>query len=497
MKKASSSLPKVSTLAFALLFFIPSTTRAQTAQKFEPKQLQEDFQIARQSLEEGQSGLYRYTKKADLARIFDLAEKSLDHPMDFYEFYRVIMPTIAAIKSGHTTVATPAPIQEETEAQPWLPFDVKVLDSKAYIFRDYARGGSLAGKQILSINGVPTARVLSTMLAAVSKDGDIQTSRQREVSHYFGWDLITLLELRAPYEVVLQDSGSTQTAKVQVAGLKHEDMEKLSKTYYPQDQPRKDFADLKFLDDGQVAVMTYSLFGGYVDEGTAFMKSSFEAIRSKGSRALILDLRGNPGGEDLLGALLFSYLSEAPFKYSDDIFVNRWTGTFNFAKYTDPHRDLRVPDGVAELRVDGKAHITLASEPLLGIQQPSKPAFTGPLYILIDGGCFSTTSDFLAVADFHHRGTFIGEESGGGYYGSTSGDSARITLPNTKMGLFIPGMDGYDAVGHTHDPARGVIPDFPVKHTIGDLIAGVDKDFELALEMARQNMGSVKPVASF
>src|SRR5215469_5790020 len=66
MKKTSSSLPKVSTLAFALLFFIPSMTRAQTTQKFEPKQLQEDFQIARQSLEEGQSGLYRYTKKADL-----------------------------------------------------------------------------------------------------------------------------------------------------------------------------------------------------------------------------------------------------------------------------------------------------------------------------------------------------------------------------------------------------------------------------------------------
>jgi hypothetical protein len=128
----------VSTLAIALLLFVPSVTRAQTSKKFEPRELQEDFQIARQSLEEGQSGLYRYTKKADLDRIFDAAEKSLDHPMDFFEFYRVMMPTIAAIKGGHTTVAAPAAIQEETEGQPWLPFDVKVLDSKAYVFRDYA-----------------------------------------------------------------------------------------------------------------------------------------------------------------------------------------------------------------------------------------------------------------------------------------------------------------------------------------------------------------------
>ena len=487
MKRVPLDLPTASTLAIGLLLLFPCVTVAQTSKKFEPRQLQEDFQIARQSLEEGQSGLYRYTNKAELDRIFDQAERSLDHPMDFYEFYRVMMPTIAAIKGGHTTVATPTAIDEEVEDQPWLPFDVKVLDSKAYVFRDYAQGGSLAGKEILSINSVPAARILSTMLAAVSKDGDIQTSRQREISHYFGWDLITLLDLRAPYEVVIEDPGSTKTERVQLAGLKHEDMEKLSKTLYPQDQPRKDFAGLKFLDDGKIAVVTYSLFGGYVDEGKAFMKSSFEAIRSKGSRALILDLRGNPGGEDLLGALLFSYLTDAPFKYSDDIFVNKWTGTFSFAKYTEPHRDLRIPEGVAELRADGRAHITLASEPLLGIQQPSQPAFTGPLYILIDGGCFSTTSDFLAVADFHHRGAFIGEESGGGYYGSTSGDSARITLPNTKMGLFIPAMDGYDAVGQTHDPARGVIPDFPVKHTIADLVAGVDKDFELALELARKS----------
>ncbi|MDQ2947257.1 MAG: hypothetical protein M3Y27_15220, partial [Acidobacteriota bacterium] len=100
MKKTCLGLPTVSTIAIALLFVVSCATRAQTTKKFEPRQLQEDFQIARQSLEEGQSGLYRYTKKADLDRIFDEAEKSLDHPMDFFEFYRVMMPTIAAIKGG-------------------------------------------------------------------------------------------------------------------------------------------------------------------------------------------------------------------------------------------------------------------------------------------------------------------------------------------------------------------------------------------------------------
>jgi len=489
MKKLPLSSFSVRTLALVSLLIVPRAISAQTTKKFEPKQLQEDFQILRQALEESQSGLYRYTKKTELDQVFDRAEKSLDRPMDFYEFYRLMMPTIAAIKCGHTTLDLPPEVREDIEQLPRFPFDVKILDSNAYIFRDYAKGGALAGREIQSINGFPATSIISRMLAAVSKDGDIQSSRQREVSNFFGEQLITLLGLRAPYDVLLGNaSGNNRTERVQVAGLKRAEMVRLAKMLYPQDQPARKFAELKFLDDGQIAHLTYSEFGTNVDEGREFLKRTFEAIQAKGSRALILDVRENAGGEDELGELLLSYLTDTPFRYYDDIIVNKWKGRFSFtAKYTEPHMDLIVPEGVAEPRADGKAHITLASEPLLGLQQPSKPTFGGRVYVLVDGGSFSTTAEFLSVLQSHHRGAFIGEESGGGYYGNTSGSSARIVLPHTKLVVYIPAMDGYLAVSGSHDAARGVIPDYPIKQTINDLIAGVDKDYDLALNLARQN----------
>jgi len=40
---------------------------------------------------------------------------------------------------------------------------------------------------------------------------------------------------------------------------------------------------------------------------------------------------------------------------------------------------------------------------------------------------------------------------------------------------------------HEHDPARGIIPDFPGTKTISDLLAGVDRDFELAMKLARES----------
>src|SRR5215831_17814220 len=212
MKKLPLSSFSVRTLALVSLLIVPRAISAQTTKKFEPKQLQEDFQILRQALEESQSGLYRYTKKTELDQVFDRAEKSLDRPMDFYEFYRLMMPTIAAIKCGHTTLDLPPEVREDIEQLPRFPFDVKILDSNAYIFRDYAKGGALAGREIQSINGFPATSIISRMLAAVSKDGDIQSSRQREVSNFFGEQLITLLGLRAPYDVLLGNaSGNNRT----------------------------------------------------------------------------------------------------------------------------------------------------------------------------------------------------------------------------------------------------------------------------------------------
>src|SRR5436190_10353 len=436
MKKTLFVVPALSKFAAALLLAAPGLPGAEAIKKFEPRQLREDFQIARRSLEEGHPGLYRQTKKVELDRVFDDTEKSLNHPMDFYEFYRLMAPAVAAIKCGHTGIALSPDVRKETELLPWLPFEVKVLASKAYILRDYTKGGTLAGKEIQSINGVPATQIVSRMLAASMKDGDVQTTRQRDISGDFVFNLIVLLGLRAPYEVVLATCGTDKTEKVHVAGLEHNELVKMSKTLYPQDQGSKKWAELTFLDNGHIARLNYSEFGVNVEEGKAFMKRSFEAIHAKASSSLILDVRGNGGGESELGGILFSYLVGKPFKYYDDIIITKNSGMrYSFAKYADDGRDYIVPQGLAELRADGKIH--QIEDSLLALQQPSKPTFTGPVYILIDGGCLSTTAEFLTEVHVHHRATFIGEESAGCYYGPNS-PTVRITLPNTKMGIFIP-----------------------------------------------------------
>ena len=140
---------------------------------------------------------------------------------------------------------------------------------------------------------------------------------------------------------------------------------------------------------------------------------------------------------------------DEPFKYYDDLVIN--ARQFTFQKYTN--RTEPLPADLLEVQPNGKYR--MVKHPNWGMQQPSKPPFHGKVLILINGGSFSTTSEFLSHAHSRKRATFIGEESGGGYYGNTSGPRLRLTLPHSNVRVGVPLMTYYMAVsGYQAKAAR-------------------------------------------
>jgi hypothetical protein len=469
---------------------LPARAADAMDERIEAGKLRADFRIARQALEEGHSGIYRYTSKVELDRLFDQAEKSLTKPMSMLEFYRVLAPVVAAIKCGHTGVYLPKDYLETYTAKNGiLPLQVRVLAGKAYVWRDLSGApASLAGKEIRTINGVPGSKIVEKMLAATSGDGDIQTNRMWRLGRWtFSSELLALVGLPGPYDLCLWDAKDKREITVHLEGANTTRLEETARAKFPQDQGPKTAADFTFLDEGMIAVMKIRGFGGFVDDQhkktlREFYQGSFEAMNRKGTKMLVLDLRNNGGGEDELGKLLLSYLLDKPFKYYDDLVIN----ALEFPTLQKYANFPIVPEEKVERMPDGKYRAREHTHANLGLQQPSKPAFQGKVLILINGGCFSTTAEFLSVAHYHKRATFIGEESGGGYYGNTSGPVPGLTLPNTKLVVYVPlvtyylAVTGYKAAGH------GVVPDHPIRYTIEELLEGTDKELALALKLARQ-----------
>lgn len=128
----------------------------------------------------------------------------------------------------------------------------------------------------------------------------------------------------------------------------------------------------------------------------------------------------------------------------------------------------------------------MAQNPNLGQHDPDPDHFAGRVIILMNGGSFSTTSEFLSVAHHNHRALFVGEEAGGGYYGNTSGPSLTVTLPNTGLVLHSPVLRYELAVDGFRPIERGVPPHYRVAPDIDDLLAGRDPAMAYALELARR-----------
>jgi hypothetical protein len=60
-------------------------------------------------------------------------------------------------------------------------------------------------------------------------------------------------------------------------------------------------------------------------------------------------------------------------------------------------------------------------------------------------------------------------------------------LPNSKLILRFGLTTYYQAVSGYKFHDRGVLPDYPVEYTISELMAGIDKEMDLALSLARRN----------
>jgi len=476
---------KFSLVAFAGIVFTFAAAAQQppvqqpAARKFDPKLLQSDLQAARRALHEIHFGIYRYTPKAELEAAFDNASRQLDHPMTGLEFYRVLAPLFARIKCGHTSVDPPANVEQAlNQSVPIFPFDVEVLDGKVYVFRDYLRGEyGLRGLEIREINGVPMERILSTMLAATPGDGDTETSRPWRIGHGGGFPrlLYLLAGIESPFQIELVDPATGKNKEMILAGVTKDEREKLSAKRFPVDKPDTS-ADFQFLEGGKIAVLTIRWFGGRAGPRRKPMSEYFDEvfrdIHLRNSKTLIIDVRNNGGGEDELGPKLLSFLLNEPFQYyAERILAGREMKTLHYAN----------PRTMAVVNADGTyRYINPANS---DIQRPSEPHFAGQVLALMNGGSFSTTSEFLSTLHSRKRATFIGEEAAGGYYGNSSGSIVAMVLPETQVFLRLPMMTYYLAV-EGGDPRRGVLPDIEVKPTIGDLLTGKDPAMTRALEFA-------------
>jgi len=503
MRKNCSPLFPV--VVFCFIFLCCLNIKAQESKKeeFDPekkftaKQLRDDFILLRNALEEGHGGLYRYTPKEELDQQFEGIFRNIDQPLTEVEFLRLLYPLIANINDGHTGINLSSSYRTYLENEPiLLPFKIKFIDKKAYLHRNYSQDEDFAlGGEVISINDHPISEILEQMLAVLSSDGHIQTSKYRRLeSTVFLWELYNLLFGKTTsYSIIYKSPDNNELRKIEVKGLKRKELTNIFEERYPDAAKSLSPIELEYRAD--IAILTIRTFAGGVYQRakisySGFMKKSFREFEDKNIKALIIDLRNNGGGSDLFGKILFAYLTDKPFTYYKHLRVKK--KELSFLEYTNvPPEERKLPDN--RFKKNDSGTYDLLGHPNLGIQNPIKPTFKGKVYVLINGASFSTTGECTSLIHFHKKAKFVGEECGAGYYGNTSGFMPRLTLPNTGIQVRIP-LVKYSMAVSGYAPDRGIIPEHPVSPTIKNILKEKDTEMDFVIELIKKSIGNVPRV---
>ena len=183
-----------------------------------------------------------------------------------------------------------------------------------------------------------------------------------------------------------------------------------------------------------------------LDEQKRSISAHLQAVVSSGAEALVLDLRGNGGGTDLLGIHLARHLVPKKFTYY------RLSSKLGGQDWGRPSGYIHEPFGAEHL-------------------------FRGPLVALIDEGCFSVTDNFLRCLDDEHEDFItIGRPSGGG----TGAPRTMPALPNSGIAVTLCTMRVYGPAGELIE-GSGTVPDIPITPLRADLAAGNDPTLAAAL----------------
>jgi C-terminal processing protease CtpA/Prc len=407
---------------------------------FTKEELRADFKQFRSILEETHPALYDYTEKAVLDSLFDRNFASIEGDMDFRSFLILMTGVISRVGCGHSSLWIPGDYW--TVAPSGLfPLKLQPVEEKFYVTGTFSDSFLIpVGSELYSINGLAMAQIVKRLESLSSSDGMIQSFRRAKVGQNFALKYAMAYGFSNTFAVRFLPPGQEVPFEAVVQAVSKEQL----------DRGTDEHNELSFRElDGESALLTINTFGyyGQVDMFKSFVDSVFQVIDQKGIENLIMDLRGNGGGDPFCASYLWGYLQAEPLPYFED----------HYGRYDTLANPIPLP-------------------PL---------HFRGRLFTLIDGLGFSTTGHFCGLLKYHRVGKFVGTETGATF--TCTGNATYPPLDNTGIMVGTARVMRYTAAVKGMDPGRGVQPDYYVVPAQDDLISGRDAVLDYALSLAAEN----------
>jgi hypothetical protein len=480
-------ISRVLSLLFLCVTFVSHSQDYGGLRKIEKEQLERDFELLKQGIEKHHSGLYWYTPKDSVDKAFSNGLEEIQSDLNEIEFFKTVSPIVSLTREDHTNISfSNETVKFLNEEASYFPFKIVFLDKKMYITEEYSQNVlGLVGQEIIEINGKTPIELVSLLGKYYASDGFIKPVKFSDLegfqfAYYYFIEFGFLESINVKY---LDSNNSVKELEVQaikrpaiIQNLRSRNQKRVSTA--KETKVQKESLEFKILNDTVAYLAVHTFSNDSYKENTlnknykTFLKNSFRTIGEKGIRNLIIDVSQNSGGNEGNENLLYSYIGKNYRKYNA-VCAKSQTSVLNNG--VDKSIKLKTFGFFERVLYNIKMaddSYCRKENPGLGLMAYKKePAnkFFGKIYVIISPVTYSGGSEFSNMVRTNNLATFVGEETGGGYYGNTSGYSSKLELPHSKLKIYIPALK-FDMNVSGIPFGRGVIPDFKVIPSIEEYL---------------------------
>jgi hypothetical protein len=468
--------------------------------KYIPKhQLQQDFNVFRNVLEEGHPSLYWYTPKDSMDAVFDLAYNRLPDSMTEPGFRTLLSYVTSRINCGHTSVRYSKKYSKflDTARRKQFPLSIKFWEDTAVIYANLNRGDTVLtrGTLIKSINGYPISFYKDSLFRFLSMDGNGITHKYQTLSNQgvFGGWYRNVFGLNDRFAIGYQSvNGTTGTLEVPVYDpAKRGHDSKPPGTKKPGRRERKKYAirssrNVIFDASSSTAVLTLNTFSRG-NNLTGFIKKTFRRLDQMNIQHLVIDVRSNGGGNVGIANLLTRLIIDHRFKMADSLYaINKRS---RYGKFIQNYGWNKLSMSlITRKRSDGKYHFGYFERHYFFPKKRNH--YDGTVYIVTGGNSFSATTLFANALKGQKNVLLVGEETGGAAYGNTAWMIPEVTLPNSKIRFRLPKFRMVVDKDITKT-GRGVQPDVKAGPNIESIRKGIDPKLEKVKQMILERDSTV------